>query len=54
VVLDDKSANQAADLAAKTSVRGMDALVIQVTKEYRTELISFDEEMVLKATNAFS
>jgi len=54
VVLDDKSANQAADLAAKTSVRGMDALVIQVAKEFRTELISFDEEMVLKATNAFS
>jgi len=25
-----------------------------VAKEYRTELISFDEEMVLKATNAFS
>jgi predicted nucleic acid-binding protein len=54
VVLDDKSANQAADLAAKTGVRGMDALVIQVAKEFRTELISFDEEMVLKATNAFS
>jgi len=27
VVLDDKSANQAADLAAKTGVRGMDALL---------------------------
>jgi predicted nucleic acid-binding protein len=54
VVLDDKSANQAADLAAKTGVRGMDALVIQVAKEFRTELISFDDEMVLKATNVFS
>ena len=54
VVLDDKSASQAADLAAKTGVRGMDALVLQVAKEFQTELISFDEEMVLNATNAFS
>ena len=54
VVLDDKSADQAADLAAKTGVRGMDALVIQVAKEFHTELISFDEEMMLKATNVFS
>jgi predicted nucleic acid-binding protein len=54
VVLDDKSANQAADLAPKIGVRGMDALVIQVAKELRTELISFDEEMMLKATNIFS
>ena len=54
VVLDDKSANQAADLAAKTGVRGMDALIIQVAKEFRTELISFDDEILLKATNFFS
>lgn len=54
VILDDKSAVEAADLAAKTGVRGMDALLIQVAKEFGTELISFDEEMVLKATNAFS
>jgi len=50
VVLDDKSANQAADLAAKTGVRGMDALLIQVAKEFATELISFDEEMMGKLT----
>jgi predicted nucleic acid-binding protein len=54
VVLDDKSPNQAADLAAKTGVRGMDALIIQVAKEFQTELISFDDEMLLKATNVFS
>jgi len=54
VVLDDKSADRAADLAAKTGVRGMDAIVIQVAKEFRTELISFDDEMVLKAANALS
>ena len=50
VILDDKSAVEAADLAAKTGVRGMDALLIQVTKEFGTELISFDEEMMLKST----
>jgi predicted nucleic acid-binding protein len=49
VVLDDKSANKAADLAAKAGVRGMDALVIQVAKEFGTELISFDEEMMARA-----
>jgi predicted nucleic acid-binding protein len=50
VILDDKSAVEAADLAAKTGVRGMDALLIQVAKEFGTELISFDEEMMLKST----
>ena len=54
MVLDDKSANLAADLAAKTGVRGMDALVIQVAKEFGTKLISFDDEMSLKAANVFS
>jgi len=54
VVLDDKSASEAADLAAKTGVRGMDALVLQVAKEFHTELISFDDEMMLNATNASS
>ena len=49
VILDDKSAVEAADLAAKTGVRGMDALLIQVTKEFGTKLISFDEEMMLKS-----
>jgi predicted nucleic acid-binding protein len=48
VVLDDKSAIEAADLAAKTAARGMDALVIQVAREFGTELISFDEEMMAK------
>jgi predicted nucleic acid-binding protein len=49
VVLDDKSAGVAAEFAARTGVRGMDALVIQVSKEFGTELISFDEEMILKS-----
>ena len=49
VVLDQKSADEASDLAIQTGVRGMDALVIQVVKEFETELITFDEEMFQKA-----
>jgi predicted nucleic acid-binding protein len=49
VVLDDESAERAADIAAKTGVRGMDAPVIQVADEYDATLISFDEEMIRKA-----
>lgn len=48
VVLDDMSAMRAAELAARTGVRGMDALVIQVAEEFSTDLISFDEEMMKK------
>lgn len=46
--LDDRAAQKAADIA-KTGLRGMDALVIQVAKEFKTELISFDIEMMEKA-----
>ncbi len=49
VIIDDKSATEAAEIAAKTGLRGMDALVVQVAKEYGTELVSFDEEMMKKA-----
>jgi len=53
VILDDKSAVEAADLAAKTGVRGMDALLIQVAKEFGTELVTFDEEMMSKSKSTF-
>lgn len=49
VILDDKAAIEAADIAAKTGLRGMDALVVQVAKEFGADLISFDEEMMKKA-----
>ncbi len=48
VVLDDRSARDAAGLAAKTGFRGIDALVLQVAQEFGTELISLDEEMLTK------
>jgi predicted nucleic acid-binding protein len=49
VGLDDKSAQDAAEIAVRTGVRGMDALLPQVARDFGTELISFDEEMMAKA-----
>lgn len=49
VPLDDRAAISASELAAKTGVRGMDALVIQVAIEFEAELITFDEEMLKRA-----
>ena len=49
VALDQKAAEEAADLAIRTGVRGMDALVMQVAQEFATELITFDDEMIKKA-----
>jgi predicted nucleic acid-binding protein len=49
VGLDDKSAKEAAEIAVKTGVRGMDALVLQVGRDFGTELLTFDEEMMAKA-----
>ena len=49
VGLDDKSAQDAAEIAVTTGVRGMDALVLQVAQDFATELMSFDEEMMAKA-----
>ena len=51
VNLDEEMADKASALAAKIGVRGMDALVIQVAMEYGTELISFDKEMMSKASS---
>jgi predicted nucleic acid-binding protein len=49
VGLDEKSAQDAAEMAVKTGVRGMDALVLQVARDFGAELMSFDEEMIAKA-----
>lgn len=47
--LDSKAAEEAAEIAIKTGTRGMDALVIQVARDFSSELITFDEEMMEKA-----
>jgi len=54
VNLDDDAAEKASVLAAKTGLRGMDAIVVQVSLEYNTELVSFDKEMVRKVSELFS
>ncbi len=54
VGLDGKSAQDAAELAVKTGVRGMDALVLQVAQDFGIELMSFDEEMMAKARAHFN
>lgn len=49
VTIDEKSAKEAAKISAKTSLRGMDSIVVQVAIEFNCELITFDEEMLNKA-----
>lgn len=49
VDLDSKAAEEAAEIAIRTGTRGMDAIVIQVAKDFGSELITFDEEMMEKA-----
>ncbi|MCS7215975.1 MAG: PIN domain-containing protein [Thermodesulfovibrio sp.] len=48
-MLDDRSGSEAAKIASKTGLRGMDAIVVYVVKEYGIELISFDKEIMKKA-----
>ena len=48
-MLDSRAAAKACRVATKTGLRGMDALVVQIAKEYKAELITFDHEMLLKA-----
>lgn len=48
-VLDQKTAEAAADLAIQTRLRGMDALVVQTAVEFGGELVTFDDEMMKRA-----
>jgi predicted nucleic acid-binding protein len=49
VELESMRADAAADVAAKTGLRGMDAVVVQVTQEFDVALVSLDREMTQKA-----
>lgn len=42
-------ASHAADIAMKVGVRGMDAIVIQIAKEFDIPLVTLDKEMIEKA-----
>ncbi len=50
VNLDEEAAKKACVLASRTGLRGMDAIVVQVSLEYNTRLVSFDKEMVRKVS----
>ncbi len=49
VELEGKRANVASDIAIKTGLRGMDAIIVQIAEEFDTTLISLDDEMMEKA-----
>lgn len=49
VEIGEVMAKGAAEIAAKTGVRGMDALIIQTAKEYNALLVSLDNEMTKRA-----
>lgn len=46
VELDTERARQAIELAVTSGLRGMDAVVVQVAKEFETILVSLDEELL--------
>jgi predicted nucleic acid-binding protein len=49
VDLDTFSSSSAAEIAADIGVRGMDAIVIQVAKEFGIPLVTLDVEIIEKA-----
>ena len=49
VELEAARADSAADLASKTGLKGMDAIVVQVAEEFHATLITLDEEMIERA-----
>ena len=46
--LDSDRANEASDIAKKSGVRGMDAIVIQIAKEFNSTLVSLDNEITMR------
>ena len=49
VELSPVRADSAAELAAKTGLRGMDAVVVQIAHEFDATLITLDQEMMDRA-----
>ena len=54
VIIDPESALEASDIAVESGVRGMDAFVIQTSKEYNTQLVTLDTEIIEKAVGIVS
>lgn len=47
-------AHEAADIAKDIGVRGMDAIVIQIAKEFKILLVSLDAEMLERSSSIIS
>lgn len=47
--LESDRANEASEIAKKSGMRGMDAVVVQIAKEFNATLVSLDKEMTAKA-----
>lgn len=47
-------AHEAADIAKEIGVRGMDAIVIQIAKEFNVPLVSLDAEMLERSSSMTS
>ncbi|MCS6903101.1 MAG: PIN domain-containing protein, partial [Candidatus Bipolaricaulota bacterium] len=46
--LEAERAKEAAEIAQKTGVRGMDAIVAQTAKEFDASLVTLDENMITR------
>ncbi|HGJ64576.1 TPA: type II toxin-antitoxin system VapC family toxin [bacterium] len=51
VELESVRAEKASEIAAKTGLKGMDAIIVQIAQEFDTFLVTLDEEMVRKVEN---
>jgi predicted nucleic acid-binding protein len=47
--LESNRANEASNMAKKQGMRGMDAIVVQIAREFNATLVSLDSEMIRKA-----
>lgn len=47
--LTEDRSRESAELASSLRLRGMDAIVIQVSKEMKSPLVTFDQEMAKRA-----
>lgn len=53
VEINIKTTIEASQIAIKYGLRGMDSLVVQISEEYKTELITFDREIEEKYLSRF-
>lgn len=49
--LESYRANESSDIAKRSGMRGMDAIVVQIAREFDAILVSLDDEMIKKAKN---